>query len=161
MKTKTYITNSITLALLLLWIPVAIDKFINFDAFQSSMLQQPFGDTFAWVLIYTLPILEITTAVLLVFDRSRRLGMLLSSVLMIAFTGYVGLALLGTWGKLPCACGLIISGMSWMQHLWFNLLFMIISITGYILSTKWNKEQLKQDCKTDAEDELLNTTTPT
>jgi len=136
MKTKGYITNSITLALLLLWIPVSMDKFINFDAFRSSMLQQPFGNTFAWVLIYTLPVLEVTTAVLLAFDRSRRLGMMLSSVLMIAFTGYVGLALLGIRGKLPCACGLIISGMGWMQHLWFNLFFLVISIIGWAMQRR-------------------------
>ncbi|MBL1410975.1 hypothetical protein JKG61_19610 [Sphingobacterium sp. C459-1T] len=77
--------------------------------------------------------MEILTVILLITDRFRRLGLLLSSIWMAAFTGYIGLALLGAWGKLPCGCGLIISGISWMQHFWFNLFFLAISITGFIV----------------------------
>lgn len=133
MKTKTYITNSITVVLLALWIPICLYQVLHFDAFQIGILRQPLNDVIAWTLIYTLPVLEILTVILLITDRFRRLGLLLSSIWMAAFTGYVGLALLGAWGKLPCGCGLIISGISWMQHFWFNLFFLAISIIGWVM----------------------------
>ncbi|WP_188876125.1 MauE/DoxX family redox-associated membrane protein [Sphingobacterium alkalisoli] len=151
MRTRQYIVQAITVALLLLWIPVSIDKLINFQQFRYGILQQPLSYTIAWVVIYTLPVLEISIVILLVIQnlrdsaKRRNVGIwrfhltnpfLLSSLLMAAFTGYVGLALLGAWGKVPCACGSVISGMSWMQHFWFNTLFLTISITGVILHKK-------------------------
>ncbi|WP_202912292.1 MauE/DoxX family redox-associated membrane protein [Sphingobacterium olei] len=148
MRTRQYILQAITVALLLLWIPVSIDKIINFQQFKYGILQQPFSYAVAWIVIYTLPVLEVAIVILLVIQNLRHSAersdvgiwrfhltnpFLLSSLLMAAFTGYVGLALLGAWGKVPCACGSVISGMTWMQHFWFNLLFLIISIGGAVL----------------------------
>ncbi len=160
MKTNTYILNTIVVLLLALWIPIGIYQYLHFAAFKTGILRQPIGDGLAWTLIYLLPAVEITIACLLVSERFRRTGLLLSSALLTAFTGYIGLALIGAWGTLPCACGLIISGMSWMQHLWFNLFFLIISITGYILSIKFDKKQLREDNNTNSQDELFNTIPP-
>src|SRR5690606_21781243 len=67
---------------------------------------------------------------LLVSNRFRLAGFGLSSLLMAAFTGYIGIALLGTWEKLPCGCGSVISGMNWKQHFIFNLFFLGMSLWG-------------------------------
>ncbi|MBD1434366.1 hypothetical protein H8B06_16155 [Sphingobacterium sp. DN00404] len=133
MKTKTHIITLISIALLLLWIPASLDKLIYFQAFKSGILRQPFSDTLGQMLIYTLPLLEIIAAICIVNGRFRLVGFGLSSLLMAAFTGYIGIALLGAWEKLPCGCGSVISGMSWTQHLWFNLFFLALSIWGYFL----------------------------
>src|SRR5690606_1000228 len=85
------------------------------------------------VLIYTLPILEIAVVLLLIIEGWRTLGLWLSALLMAAFTGYIGVALLGAWEKLPCGCGSVISGLSWKQHFWFNLFFLLLSIIGILL----------------------------
>lgn len=54
---------------------------------------------------------------------------MLSLVLMMAFTVYIGMALVGAWEKLPCGCGSVISSLSWKQHFFFNLFFLLFS--GY------------------------------
>lgn len=126
--------------LLLLWIPVTIDKIINFSSFQSGILRQPLSSNVANLAIYTLPVLEAVTIVLLLLNRYRQLGFLLSSLLMAIFTFYVGLALIGTWEKLPCGCGSVISGLSWSEHFWFNITFLVISIIGMLLSFKFKND---------------------
>lgn len=136
MNTLKYIYYSIIVLLLLLWIPVALDKIVNFNSFSTGILNQPFNKNLALIAIYSLPVLEFATVALLVFKKYRKWGFALSSVLMFVFTSYVALALLGTWEKLPCGCGSVISGLSWIQHFWFNILFLSISVIGYIVNSK-------------------------
>lgn len=138
MKLANISFNILIVLLLVLWIPVAIDKIINFSNFQNGILRQPFSNNVAYLAIYFLPMLEIATIVLLIINRLRQYGLFLSSLLMTIFTFYVALALIGTWKKLPCGCGSVISGLSWSEHLWFNIFFLFISIIGLILSFKIN-----------------------
>lgn len=133
MKKNKTISTLITIALLLLWIPVSMDKLLNFATFKAGILRQPFSDELGKLLIYTLPVLEIAVVLLLVNQRWRILGLWLSTLLMAAFTGYIGIALLGAWEQLPCGCGSVISGLNWNQHFWFNLFFLLLSITGILL----------------------------
>jgi len=132
-KKKTHIISLISIILLLLWVPVSLDKLVHFQVFKAGLLRQPFSDSLGQVLVYTLLPLEIITALSLVYHRFRQVGFGLSSFLMAAFTGYIGVALLGAWEKLPCGCGSVISGMSWTQHFWFNLFFLVLSLWGYYL----------------------------
>jgi len=136
MKRNTQILQAITIVLLVMWIPASIDKFINFNTFQQNMHRQPFSSsiTITTLIIYSLPILELLTILLLLFSKSRIWGFVLSSLLMSIFTIYIALALLKVWDRIPCACGLIISQMGWVEHFWFNLFFMTVSIIG------WNRE---------------------
>src|SRR5690606_34191286 len=136
MKNKVYIQYAITIILLLLWIPALLDKLLQFGTFQSGILRQPFSAELGYMLIYSLPILEMAIVILLVSSKYRWIGFLLSSFLMMTFTGYIAIALMGAWDKIPCGCGSVISSMSWKQHLWFNLFFLAISLVGFIVSIK-------------------------
>jgi putative oxidoreductase len=136
MKNKVYIQFAITIMLLLLWIPALLDKLLQFGTFQSGILKQPFSDELGYMLIYSLPILEMAIVILLVSSKYRWMGFVLSSFLMMTFTGYIAIALMGAWDKIPCGCGSVISSMSWKQHLWFNLFFLAISLVGFIVSIK-------------------------
>lgn len=127
----------ILLILLLLWIPVTLDKIMDFAIFKTGILKQPFHDSLGYILIYTLPVLESLTVLFLLIPRMQYYGMLLSLGLMLAFTTYIGLALAGTWDELPCGCGSIISRLSWEQHFWFNLFFTLLSGWGlYLMKLK-------------------------
>ncbi|NGM65420.1 MauE/DoxX family redox-associated membrane protein [Sphingobacterium sp. SGR-19] len=132
-KKTTHIITLISIALLLLWVPVSLDKLLHFHAFKAGILRQPFSNTMGQVLIFLLLPLEILVVGLIVSSRFRLVGFGLSSLMMAAFTAYIGIALLGAWEKLPCGCGSVISGMSWTQHFWFNLFFLALSIWGYYL----------------------------
>lgn len=122
-------TKFLTLILLSLWIPVSIDKFINFKVFQYGLIRQPFNDIFAHFLAYILPGLEALTVLLLLIESLRKYGMILSFILMTVFTAYIGAALAGAWEELPCGCGSVINSLTWKQHLYFNIFFLLMS--GY------------------------------
>ncbi|UIR57336.1 hypothetical protein LZQ00_05840 [Sphingobacterium sp. SRCM116780] len=133
MNTKKILQMMIVIALMLLWIPISLDKFNNFELFKSALLQQPFPDELGKVLAYLLPTLELGTGLLLLYPKTRIWGLGLSAVLMVAFTTYVGLALLQVWKNLPCGCGLVFQHIGWTAHFWLNLFFLTISSVSYLL----------------------------
>ncbi len=134
----SHIYRMIIILLLALWLPVTIDKILDFSAFQSGILNQPFPDLLGYILIYLLPVLEIATVATLVVSRFQKLGLTMSISLLTAFSTYIAIALLGTWEQLPCGCGSVINGMNWMQHLILNLTFLILSVWGLYL---WKKQR--------------------
>lgn len=147
LKTRKYLLTLITFTLILLWLPVSLDKLWNFQQFQLGILRQPLPRTLAWTLVYTLPLIEVGIVLLLVLYSYRSSSksltnndwiwnrwflnpFVLSSLLLTAFSGYIMIALIGAFDKIPCGCGSVITGMSWGEHLGFNLLFLGISILG-------------------------------
>lgn len=134
---REYLISIITLALLGLWIPVVIDKLLEFRSFQAGITRQPLPNELANILVWTIPPLELIIVLLLIFTKKSRLwGMYLSFSLMTLFTGYIALALLGGFAKIPCGCGSVISGLTWRQHFWFNLFFTGLSGAGIYFTKK-------------------------
>lgn len=134
MKVKiSHLYRAVIILLLLLWVPVVLDKISDFSLFRDGILKQPFSDQLGYILIFLLPILEIAVVMALIFKKFQKVGLILSAILLSAFTGYIIVALLGAWEKLPCGCGSVISGMTWTEHLFFNLFFLILSILGLYL----------------------------
>lgn len=133
MKKQTYILIAITVILLTLWVPTSLNKILNFESFKHNVYNQPFNKNIAKVIVYSIPLLEILTAVFIVIPKYRPRGFILSTILMSIFTIYIAAALLNVWDKLPCGCGLIITGMTWQEHLWFNLIFLILSVTAWYI----------------------------
>lgn len=123
----------VVILLLALWIPVSIDKLMDFTMFKIGILSQPFSNNLGLILVYVLPVLEFLTVFCLIFKKFHKIGLMLSTVLMTAFTGYIAVALLGAWEDLPCGCGSVISGMTWTQHFFFNLFFLVLSVLGLYL----------------------------
>lgn len=147
MKTKQYILQTIILLLLLLWIPTGLDKLWDLQGFRQTLIRQPFPGSWAEVLYWLLPLLELLCALLLIggsISRAQRsklktrqqtlAGLALSSVLMLAFTVFILLGVLGWYEQRPCGCGSVIAGLSWEQHLWFNLVFLLLSVAGWWLA---------------------------
>jgi len=116
----------------LLFIYAAAAKLLVFSAFRHQLYNQDLPHPLAAVLAYLLPALEIATVVLLLYRRSEFAGLLLATLLLALFSGYIALALLHFWGRIPCSCGGIISRFSWKQHLAFNLVFLLLA--GYALA---------------------------
>ncbi len=133
MDKKSIILGLIRLMLLLLWVPVAVDKLWDLQGFHSTLLRQPIPEWWAGILFWLLPLLELLTAVLIAWRKNRRRihqGMWLSTLLMLGFTLFILFGVLGWYEKRPCGCGSVISGLSWEDHLWFNAVFLIVSIIG-------------------------------
>lgn len=124
------IIDVISFLLILLFVYTAASKLLDFGQFKAQMYNQTLPHEVASGLIWTLPGIEIIAAILLLFEQTRLAGLYLSNVLMILFTGYIALVLLGYFGRVPCSCGGVIKSLGWKNHLLINLFFLLLSILG-------------------------------
>ena len=137
MEKKSILLGMIRLAFLALWGSVAVEKLWDLARFHSTLQRQPIPGWSADILFWLLPLAELGAAVLLAWPRSRRRthqGMWLSAILMLAFTLFIGLGVLGWYEKRPCGCGSVISGLTWEEHLWFNGAALLLAIIGIWLT---------------------------
>jgi uncharacterized membrane protein YphA (DoxX/SURF4 family) len=151
-RTHQWILAALTLLLLALWIPVGMEKLWDLDRFRRTLVQQPVPEFTVDVLYWAIPLLELLCAGLLVLgwmkvkhsSRWLRLGMGLSSVLMLGFTVFIALGVLDVYEKRPCGCGSVLKGMSWEDHLWFNGVFLGLSVWGWWLARGQRSDTMKE-----------------
>jgi len=107
----------------------AISKWMAYDKFKAEMLLQPIPHSLSSALPYLLPPFEIILTLTL-FSPFQKLGLWLSTLTMAVFTIYIISGLLGMLGTVPCSCGGILATLSLKIHLWFNMLFLALSVFG-------------------------------
>lgn len=122
--------------LILLFFYTATNKLLDFHGFVRQMQMQVFPETTIPFIVYSLPAVELITTALLYFNRTRFAGFIISTLLMLVFTIYIGLILLGYFDRVPCACGGVLKSMSFQTHFYFNLFFLAIAIFGTIKQYK-------------------------
>jgi hypothetical protein len=125
----------VAIFLVLLFVYTASSKLLEHSRFIFQLQLSPLSliRQFAKFLSFTVPLIELAIALLLmtgiVNDKRLNTGLWVSLILMIAFETYITLMLVS--GKdLPCACGGIISLMSWRGHELFNGLIIILIVVG-------------------------------
>ena len=126
-------TAWIAALLIFLFVYTATSKFIQHDNFYARLTLFPWISRFAGILSWVVPLLEIFVSGLLFIQPTRIVGFLCSAILLLGFTVYLFL-MLGYHDKLPCTCGGVIEKMTWKQHIFFNLFFILISIIGLFKS---------------------------
>jgi len=131
---REFVVQLITYMLLCLWIVVASRKLFDYSAFRQAMLDQPFDDKYGIALSYLLPVIQLGTGALFIFDKTKRYGFSLTILLMIAFSWYITLVLKSTWGFIPCYCTLEFPT-DWKGHLWINGIIAVFAITGLLLDS--------------------------
>lgn len=118
--------------LIVLFVYTAVSKLLTFRSFQVVLSMSPvIGNYSAW-LAWLLPAVEIITAALLFFPSTKRLGLLVSFVLLLGFTGYV-FYMLHSGYHLPCTCGGVLKRLSWQEHLLFNAACTTVAGAGLLL----------------------------
>ncbi|MEZ2334726.1 MauE/DoxX family redox-associated membrane protein [Mucilaginibacter sp. RCC_168] len=133
---RSDIPDLISCLLILMFTYAAASKLIAFSSFKIQMLVQPVPKWSVNFLVYAVPIVEVLTILLLLFKSTKTLGLYFSALLMLAFSIYVGLAMTGMFGNIPCSCGGIIRHLHWPGHFIFNLIFLSISIYGIYLNQR-------------------------
>ncbi|TJY62775.1 hypothetical protein FAZ19_20115 [Sphingobacterium alkalisoli] len=78
--------------------------------------------------------MELGIVYLLINRKTVERGIQLSVLLLSAFTLYLVLAVGSAFGKIPCACGGILSNMGHLEHIAFNLLFIAVGIITLVLA---------------------------
>lgn len=137
-KTRSFIVESIAAIFILLFVYAAVSKLIDHKSFLYSLQNSPLLQPLASILSWLVPCTEIAISILLFNPKRKEAGLLLSTLLMTAFTFYIAYMLLFI-PHLPCSCGGILNSMTWNQHLVFNIVITMLGIIGWRVS-KLNKD---------------------
>jgi uncharacterized membrane protein YphA (DoxX/SURF4 family) len=137
MKTKVMIVETSRCLLIILFIYASLIKILDYKTFQYQLRQSPYLTQYANLVSWIIPGLELLASFLLVINRTKLAGFLLSFFLMSIFTGYI-YSMLHFSSYISCSCGGVLSGMSWDQHFLFNILFSMISVVGFLLTGRTN-----------------------
>ncbi|MFD2909807.1 MauE/DoxX family redox-associated membrane protein [Flavobacterium ardleyense] len=121
------ILELICLLYILLFVYAAVSKLLDFENFQVQLGQSPMLREFVLSISYGIPVLELVLASLLLFPKTKVIGLYGAFGLMTSFSIY--LFILITYSDyIPCSCGGILEKMGWEAHLLFNILFVILAI---------------------------------
>ena len=116
---------------IILFVYAAVSKLTDFENFQVQIAQSPLLSAFATPIAYGVVLGELAIALMLCFTKSRTLGLYLFLGFMTAFTVYIFL-ILNYSPFVPCSCGGVLEKMGWWEHLWFNGVVCILTVTVII-----------------------------
>lgn len=133
---KTIFKLTVPPLLVLLFSYAAFSKLFTITTFDEQLHNQAFPGWLADFLLYFLIPAELVTALLLCFKRTVILGLLGSTLMLLAFTAYIALVLAGYFSKTPCSCGGVLKSLGWKSHLIFNLVFTLLTITSLTIHLK-------------------------
>nr|WP_295924697.1 MauE/DoxX family redox-associated membrane protein [uncultured Dyadobacter sp.] len=126
--------------LIVLFTYTGISKLLNLDEFERELARQTLPGCSKQPLLWLIPATELIVAGLLVYRPTRQTGFYGSALLMLLFTGYMGLVLLNFFDRVPCSCGGVIKEMGFATHFVFNLIFLALSILGIYMYNPRRKE---------------------
>lgn len=148
MKEKIILREVPSYFLILIWAYSGLEKFIGFESSRRAFHNQTFPPELADLLSYSIPLVELILAVLLLFQSTRWWGYLGSCLLFVVFVTYVGLIWVGAFPRVPCNCAGIIESLGWTEHLILNLILIGFSIIGLWFEKKVDinsKESIHQN----------------
>jgi len=127
---KPLVIEVICGSLALLFSYTAFSKLADFENFRKQLSMQVFPPAVVEILLYLIPGIELLAVILIIVKGSRLLGLILSLLLLVLFTGYIALVLSGYYDHIPCSCGGVLNSLGWQTHLWFNIFFLVLSFAG-------------------------------
>ncbi len=128
---KEWITKVAVSFFILLWVYAATAKLLEFEQSFVQLSQSPVFTSYASVLVWLVPGIEILLAVLLTLPKTRGLALIGSYLLMCMFTAYI-VIILNYADYIPCSCGGILEELNWSQHLIFNVVCIILALMALI-----------------------------
>ncbi|MCK0191909.1 MauE/DoxX family redox-associated membrane protein [Arenibacter sp. F20364] len=144
-KHREIIVEVTSLLFIILFAYAGLTKLLEGHLFYDNIRNSPVlgGKAMASLASWTIPLSELAVALLLLWKKTRLMGLYGAMGLMLLFTGYT-LAIVFFAPYKPCSCGGIISLLSWEQHLVFNLVLFLLAMMAIFLSPKhknntWNK----------------------
>ena len=118
-------------ALFSLFAYAALSKLRDFERFQIQLGKSPLTNSFASLIAWVIPLLEITICVMLVVRKLQYVGLFTAYSMMIMFSVYI-VIILQFADYIPCSCGGILENMSWKEHFVFNISFVAIAIIAIL-----------------------------
>jgi hypothetical protein len=126
---KTNAAFFISILLIFLFAYTGSSKLLDSKGFAAVLSEIPLIGRGAGIVAILLPLAELLIVLLLLFEKTRLIGLYASLALLLLFTVYLVYMVLAV-PKLPCSCGGVIGTMSWKQHIVFNAVFVGVTVIG-------------------------------
>ena len=123
------ILESIVAFLVFIFLYTGLSKYLNFAQFKATLGESPMLAGYKNFVALFLPGIEIATVIILIWPKTRLLGLYVSLTLLSMFTLYL-IYMVNFDPKLPCSCGGIIGQLNWRQHIVFNLILLLSNIVA-------------------------------
>jgi hypothetical protein len=124
-KQKTFI-DIVAVLYIILFMYTGVYKLIAHHEFAMQLIKHHLLKHFYVYVSWAVPIIEIAASLLLIFSRTRIIGLWVSMTTMISFTVYL-IIMMATSPSLPCSCGGIMSKLSWGQHIAVNTAYILLA----------------------------------
>ena len=118
-----------------------MSKLTHYGVTTIQMKSQPLPEWSVGFLTWFVPVTELLLALLLLVRKTRFMGLLLSTHLMLLFTLYVLYVLHIPKENIPCSCGGLISQLGWKGHLWLNGSLYVLGTFTTLLCVRVEKER--------------------
>jgi uncharacterized membrane protein YphA (DoxX/SURF4 family) len=128
---KTRFVAFVCFLLILLFVYAATNKLLGLEKFRVQLGQSPLLTRWAGWVAWLVPSVELGLAVLLASDRFRLTALYASFALMVMFSAYI-IAITRFSTFIPCSCGGVLQDLSWNQHLFFNIFFVMLSLAAIL-----------------------------
>ena len=144
MKNKNTAIEICSALLVVLFTYAASSKLLDYDQSKLQMMKQLVPAATAPILTWLVPATELLIVGLLLFKRTRLIGLYASGILMGMFSLYIAVAMSGWFGSRPCSCGGVLKHLNYWQHLVFNLAFVGVAVMGVLISRKANRREISE-----------------
>lgn len=134
-KSKQIITDTLANFFIFLCLFTAYEKTIDHHSFVLSLERYSFLKEHAYWIAWLIPAAEGTTACLLFFTKTIKLGFYGALIILLCFT--IGLIIIEFSNEnVYCSCSGLISSLSGREHIWLNAVFIVLAIIGVNLSSR-------------------------
>jgi putative oxidoreductase len=147
-RNKILLIMMITM-LILLFTYTAVSKLADLAEFERQLSNQLIPKWSVSLLLWLLPLSELTVVLMLISKSYRLAGLRVYSMMMLAFSIYMGLVVLNVFDRVPCSCGGVLRNMDFATHFIFNLTFLFVSVLSIKLHKSLRMDSTRsEDIKT-------------
>ena len=132
---KQVIIKAVVSFFILLWVYAATAKLLDYESFSVQLGQSPLLSAYAGVLVWLVPLSEYVLSGLLLFPKTKKVGLYGSLCLMMAFTTYI-IIILNYADFVPCSCGGILESLGWTEHLIFNGVCVLLAASAFLIASQ-------------------------
>lgn len=129
---RLIVLNIISGLFILLFTYAAVSKLADYQKFQVELGKSPMLTSFAGIVAWLVPAIEILISISLLFSRWQLRAMYASYTMMVLFTSYL-ITTLQFSDYVPCTCGGVLQDLTWQTHIVFNCGFIVLSIVGVLI----------------------------
>lgn len=131
-KNRTIMAEVISALFIFLFVYAALNKMLDFEKFEVELGKSPVLNVFSRYIAFTMPVVELLIALLLIIKRFQYIALYASFSLMVIFSAYI-ITILNFSTYIPCSCGGILENMTWRQHLIFNMGFVVLAAIAILI----------------------------